>query len=221
VTDAPTEGLADEPIDEPIDEAAKRRRRTVGYLSLWKVEVDLGAVPVPTSQTAALQSAADTCNRAMALCLLALKGQGLTQLETFAFADAYGVWDALDAQETDFILDAEPTGDAVLNYAWKYEGLHALEWALGLNRHLIFPVDPIDPAKVLEIAIRAIATVEADRRPRLRTPKELLDAADVARCLAAIAASARREGVPMPGDLHPGVVHERDLALSWLLAAVA
>lgn len=201
------------------EESDKRRKRTYGYLALWKIEAQLDAVPVPTEDAVHLQSSADTCNRALALCLLALKGQGLSQIETFAFADAYGVWDALDAQETDFILDMEPTGDAVLNYAWKYEGLYALEWALGLNKHLVFPVDPVSPAKALELCIEHIATASADGRPELRSAKELLDAVDVARCLAAITATARRQGIPMPAGLHQGVVHERDLALDWLVTA--
>ena len=199
----------------------KRRKRTHGYLALWKIDAQLDAVPVPIEDGVHLQSSADTCNRALALCLLALKGQGLSQVETFAFADAYGVWDALDALETDFILDMEPTGDAVLNYAWKYEGLHALEWALGLNKHLVFPVDPVSPAKVLELCIEHIATATPDERPVLRSPKELLDAVDVARCLAAITATARRQGLSMPAGLHQGVVHERDLALDWLVTASA
>ena len=199
------------------EESEKRRRRTVGYLGLWRVEAALDAVPVPVADDVVIRSSAEVCAHAVALCLLALKGQGLSQLEAFAFADAYGAWEALDAEETDFILDLEPSGDAVLQYAWRYEGLYALEWALGLGRHLVFPVEPVDPARALEVCIERIATKSGDELPTLRTAKEILDAVDVARCLEAIAASARSQALPPPGGIHPGVVYERDVALRWLI----
>ena len=202
------------------EESDKRRKRTIGYLGLWKVDVDLDAVPVLVADEVVVRSSEDVCAHAVALCLLALKGQGLSQLETFAFADAYGVWDALDAAETDFILDMEPSGAAVLQYAWRYEGLHALEWALGLNNHLVFPVDTVDPARALELCIERIATRSGDDLPKLRGAKELLDAIDVARCLEAISATAAAQALPPPADMHPGVVFERNDALNWIITQV-
>ena len=199
------------------DEAVARRRRTNGYLALWKLDADLAAVDVVVSSHVHVRADTEVCDRALAHCLLALKGQGLSQLEVFAFADAYVVWDALDGPETDFILDIEPSGDAVIAYAWRYEALHALEWALGLNNHLVFPVDPVDPAKALRICIEGIAARRLEERPHLRPLKDVLDGLDVARCLAAIAGTARSRGQDPPGGMHPGVVHERDAALNWLV----
>ncbi len=75
------------------DEGARRRKRTYAYLTLWGVSADLATVPVPLTSEVAIPSLDAVIGRAKALALCSLKGQGLTQFEVFAFADAYEVWD--------------------------------------------------------------------------------------------------------------------------------
>ena len=202
--------------DPDPDEAGRRRRRTLGYLKLWRLDVDLSPLPVPTVDSHATRDVVEVVGRAKALCLLALKGQGLSMREAFAFADAYEVWDHLTVVENDFVLEHEPTREDLVQYAWRFEGLRVMEWAVGLVKHLPFPVDPADPAKATELCIQKILAHEVGTTLELRTPKELLDAADVTFSLSVIAAAVK--DIPDPQvTLHPGVVHERMTAFRWLV----
>ena len=209
-----TDGDAGEPT-----EAQRRRNRTYTYLRLWAVEADVSAVPVVSLANVAVRSVHDVVGRAKALCLVALKGQGLTQHEVFAFADAYEVWDALTVEENDFVLEPAPEREELIQYAWKYEGLWVLEWALGVVRHLPFPDEPCDHADAARRFIESIVMAEATLA--LRPTKDLLDAADIARCLDAVSRSLRRNPVEgAPGRLHHGVVHERGSVFGWLVREV-
>ena len=183
------------------------------------MEADLSAVPIVQSANVGVRGISDVVGRAKSLCLVALKGQGLTQHEVFAFADAYEVWNSLTLEENDFVLEPAPEHHELVQYAWKYEGLWVLEWAMGAVRHLAFPDEPCDHA---EAARRFVASIVMAESPlALRPMKDLLDAADVARCLDAVSRTLRKNpAVGAPGRLHHGVVHERGSAFSWLVSEV-
>jgi hypothetical protein len=206
---------------EVLDEAARRRKRTLGYLKLWGIDVDLTALAVPVVEHG-LPNTASVIGRAKALCLVALKGQGLSQHEAFAFADAYGVWDHLSLEENDFVLTPDPSHADLVQYAWRFEGLGVLVWALGLANHLGFPAESADPGKAVERFVVGVLAPETDRSgaPPVtrRSDKELLDAADVAFALEAICRSVRVDQ-PAPAQLHRGVVHERAEVFRWLIRA--
>ncbi len=188
------------------DEAgARRRRRTEAYFAMWGVPAtiptDVLAVPC---EPLAFASAAAVRGRALANCVMALRGQGLSQLESFAFADAYHVWEHLTFEENQFLLTEEPLGDEMLQAAWRYERLWVHLWALDRVRHLVFADTQVDTARAIEMCISEVALVRpADLR--MREPKELLDAADIAWCASVI---ERAASTPMQSD----VVHERAVA---------
>jgi hypothetical protein len=214
----PTELNESTEQNEPteLDEAAKRRKRTVGYLNLWGLDVDLSPLPIPTGETHVTRDIVEVVGRAKALCLLALKGQGLSMRESFAFADAYEVWEHLTVAENDFVLEHEPPAEDLVQFAWRFEGLRVMEWALGLVKHLSFPIDVADPAKATELCIQKILAPDVGTTLELRTPKELFDAADVTFSLSVIAAAISGNPVS-PVALHPGIVHERMSAFQWLV----
>jgi hypothetical protein len=198
-----------------VDEAIKRRKRTNAYLSMWAIDADLTAVPVPVASEVALPTRDAVIGRAKALALCSLKGQGLTQHEVFAFADAYEVWGHISIAENNYILDPDPEPRIDVNNAWRYEGVKVLEWSLGLVRHLGFPEKPGDAAEIIKVCIEQLcATV--DPSVELRSAKDLLDAADVARSLDAVAQVLAATGQPMPSGLDAGVTFERQLAFAWL-----
>jgi Domain of unknown function (DUF4272) len=198
------------------EEAARRRKRTRAYLSMWAVDADVDVLPVLLDGDASIRSAEATVGRAKALCLCSLKGQGFTQHETFAFADAYEVWDHLSATENDFVLDPSPSPEDLVQNAWLCEGLWALEWALGIARHLAFPDHPADTGEATRLCLEQFCVANEVRQ--LRARKDLLDALDVAVALDALCDAARAQGIAPPGNLHAGVVFERRRALGWLVS---
>jgi Domain of unknown function (DUF4272) len=198
-----------------LNEASKRRKRTNAYLSMWAIDADLTAVPVPVASEIALPPREAVIGRAKALALCSLKGQGLTQHEVFAFADAYEVWGHISIAENNYILDPDPEPGFDVNNAWRYEGVKVLEWCLGLVRHLGFPEKPGDAAEIIKVCIEQLCAA-VDPSVQLRSVKDLLDAADVARSLDAVAQVLAATGQPMPSGLDAGVTFERQLAFTWL-----
>ncbi len=194
------------------DDLGKRRERTYGYLRLWGIATDLTLLPIARAPLSPPSSTA-VGNRAAASALVALKGQGLSQLEVFAFADAYEVWPSLSADEDDFVLDDAPSSTRLVTYAWRYEQAFVFEWALGLVAHLRFPDAEVDTGRVMENLMQRVLTTPLDQRPPLRTAKELADSADVAFALQAIASA----GEPPPLGLLRSVAEERAAAFTWLL----
>ncbi len=177
---------------------------------MWGVNATIlpEVVAVPPDSVDCI-TASEVRGRALASCLMALRGQGLSQIEAFAFADAYGVWDHLTFEENQFILTDEPTGDEMLQAAWRYERLWVHLWALGRVRHLAFTDTQVDSAKALEVCVAEVALAD-HASLALREHKELLDAADIAWCERAI---VRATTTPM----QPGVVHERAAAFDEIV----
>jgi Domain of unknown function (DUF4272) len=271
---SPVDDDAKDPISAPeevvLTESQRRRKRTIGYLKLWGIETDLSTLSVPLEATSILATTEEIVGKAKVFCLLSLKGQGLTLREVFAFADAYEVWGHVSVAENNYILDEAASETDDVQYAWRYEALNALMWALGHSKHLGFPADASDPAKAVARCMQLILqpssqssgqssgrsesqaesqsvrpaksqagtsatgpgqsadrTADPSATPagepsvgllpgQARSPKEILDAADVAFALNAIALSVPG-GQPAPADLHRGVVFERALAFRWLL----
>ena len=201
----------------PADDLGKRRDRTYAYLKLWRIDTDLTLLPIVRAP-AMMRSSAEVCGRAGATALAALKAQGLSQLEVFAFADAYELWDALAVEENDFILDGDPAPTELVRYAWKYEQTFVLEWVLGLVAHLRLPDATVSNGRVTELLMTRILSLPSDLRPSVRPPKELADSADVAFALQAIASVPLSPGEPPPAALLRSVVEERAAAFRWLLA---
>jgi hypothetical protein len=195
------------------DILARRRLRSVTYLRMWGVDVDVppSALAVMGEADVLLPAVDAVRGRALATGLVALRGQGLSMSESFAFADAYEVWDHLSNDEHDFVLTEEPTGQELLQYAWRYERCQIHLWALGLVRHLPFLDTQVDSAVLLETLITKLATADPSTLT-LRTPKELLDGADVAWCAGLVVRSN-----PGITAMHPSVVHERTVAFDELL----
>ena len=207
--------MGEEPV---LDEAARRRKRTCAYLSMWAVDADVTALPVLIESAATVRKPLDVVGRAKAMCLCALKGQGLSQREVFAFADAYEVWDHLTLSENDFVLEPDPPHADLVQHAWLSEGLWVLEWSLGLIRLLAFPDNSVDVAEATRVCIEGLCTpLNPPDPPSLRPAKDLLDAADVAFAFEGISLVARAQGVPLPGNIHPGIVFERHNAFAWLV----
>ncbi len=192
------------------DAAARRRRRTEAYFAMWAVNatipIDVVAVPCEPIDVATV---ATVRGRVLANCVLALRGQGLSQLESFAFADAYQVWDHLTFEENQFLLTEEPGGDEMLQAAWRYERLWVQLWALNKVRHLGFSDTQVDTAKAIEMCVSEVALLQPSAL-LLREPKELLDAADVAWCASVVARAAT---TPM----QPDVVHERAMGFDEII----
>jgi hypothetical protein len=115
------------------------------------------------------------------------------------------------------LIDQEaPAQRDVVLFAWRYEGVFLLEWALGLTADLPFPERICDVPKTVQALI---ATWPDDllKRAKLREPALILDALDLHYRLHWYVRQARLDGKEPPPGLDGGVIQERHHALNWLV----
>jgi hypothetical protein len=212
--DGPTEGMTAAPGGSELE---RRSRRTRNYCDMWGMKL-APTVELQTlvAQGVALHTTEAVRLRALVETLMALKGQGLTQHEVFAFADAYTLWDAFTVEENDMVLERTVPPAQLIQLAWRFERVNVFGWALGKVRHLHFADHVVDSGELMKHLLPALASSVGASVVALRPEKELLDFADIHLALRAICHPDAITGA-FPGNLHPGVVHERATAFDWLL----
>ena len=169
-----------------------------------------------------LRPTEEVAQRALALFVVALRAESLGVGKEIPIAEfkrnrplAFG---ALTRKETSFLNAAAPDQQQIANFAWRYEALFLLQWALGLMPDLRYPSSICD--------VRAVARTMLDvseddvlAGAQLRPTATLLDALDLHFRLHWAVRQARLDGNAKDAlqDLDPGVVLERHYALNWLV----
>jgi Domain of unknown function (DUF4272) len=154
--------------------------------------------------------------RAIALMVVAVKGESLDQALTQELVERYRIRDALTPKERAFIDDPKPSEVDRIQFAWRYECLWVMLWALGFADDLQRPDHIVDVPK----AVGVIVNLGRDRfvaQAALRPAGELLDAADLIYRYHWATREAELRGREPPAGLDPGVVMERHYALNWLI----
>ncbi len=167
----------------------------------------------------------EVCGRAAALLILSLYsecrvGEHMSYEESREFVDpiieGYGAEGFFSPDEKAYLDDPNSTEQTQIQYAWQYENLWVMEWALGLTDDLFWPTRICDVPESVRI-MREYPSMEAlTAAARLRPRKELLDQADLIYRLHWACVDARVMGMPAPQELEEGVVMERHRALFWL-----
>jgi len=131
----------------------------------------------------------------------------------------------LSPEEERFVDHSAPTAALLDRFAWRYEALHTLQWALEMQSSLPWPDERCDLAPVTKLMID-LPHEDLVAHARLRPVAQLADAAELHRQLWWVLATSQGEtaaGGSIDGSrsaaagLDPGVISERLLALAWLL----
>ena len=168
---------------------------------------------------------AEVCGRAAALLIVSLYsecrvGDHLSYEKAREFVDpiieSYGAEKFFSPKEKEYLDDPDSTEQTQIQYAWQYENLWVMEWALGLTDDLFWPTRICDVPQSVRIMREYPSMEELTAAARLRPRKELLDQADLIYRLHWACVDARVMGMPAPQELEEGVVMERHRALFWL-----
>lgn len=202
--------------EAPSPEALERRARSVAQLREEGVPV-LETLPVISSEAdSKRRTSEEVVNRAVALCVVALKGEGLEQAVIDQIVEAYGVAPFLTPDELAFIAEPEPDDFDRIQFVWRYEAYAVLLWAVGLLDELPRPDVICDVPKVAGL-LGELGRDGMLERAALRPQAELLDAADLIYRYHWAVRDAGLNGREMPAGLERGVVIERHHALNWLI----
>ena len=130
--------------------------------------------------------------------------------------ESYGAEKFFSPDEKAYLDDPDSDEKTQIQYAWQYENLWVMEWALGFTEDLFWPNRICDvPGTVRLLKDRqTMETLLA--AARLRPRSELLEQADLIYRLHWACVDARVMGMPAPQELEEGVVMERHRALFWL-----
>lgn len=197
--------------------ALERKERTEEWLVEMAVPMNKRLPAIEAEEAVTLCSPEAIAWRALALTLVALKGEGLDP-EPLAYIHAeYGLAGHLSPAEKAFFEDQNPEDSTRINFAWRYESLFVMLWALGHAEELGYPGGICDVQAAVSL-IRDAGGVQGllkDAQPRSKA--EVLDEADKIYRLHWAVVDARLRGEGPPADLDPGVVYERHYALNWLI----
>lgn len=167
----------------------------------------------------------EVCGRAAALLIVSLYsecrvGEHMSYEESREFVkpiiEGYGAEGFFSPGEKAYLDAPNSTEQTQIQYAWQYENLWVMEWALGLTDDLFWPTRICDVPQSVRIMREYPSMEELTAAARLRPRKELLDQADLIYRLHWACVDARVMGMPAPQELEEGVVMERHRALFWL-----
>ena len=167
----------------------------------------------------------EVCRRAAALLIVSLYsecrvGEHMSYEESREFVkpiiEGYGAEGFFSPGEKAYLDAPNSTEQTQIQYAWQYENLWVMEWALGLTDDLFWPTRICDVPQSVRIMREYPTMEELTAAARLRPRKELLDQADLIYRLHWACVDARVMGMPAPQELEEGVVMERHRALFWL-----
>ncbi len=197
-------------------EALERKVRSVARLKSEGVPTIEHLPVIEDSKEAKIRTKEEIARRAIAVCLTAVKGEGVDQEAVDSLVKQYGAEKFFSPQEAAFIKNPHPTQKELVKFSWRYECYWVLLWSLGYIDKLDRPEQMCDVPKATGI-LRDLSTVQFVEHAKLRPIGEILDQADLMYRYDWAAVSARLKNQPAPAKLEAGVVQEWHYVLNWLV----
>lgn len=194
--------------------AAARKTRSEARLMAMGVPFLPSLPVVPADEEVLLRDPAEVARRAIGLVATAMRNE-MGQENVLGVLSDHGFSDVITPNESDYVHDANPSQQDVVQFTWRYESLYLLLWALG---HMPVLTEPDSICSVPEVTglMKQLGLREMVANARLRSAAEILDELDfIYRCHWA-ATEARIKNQADPPGLDRSVVFERHYALNWL-----
>jgi hypothetical protein len=200
------------------EESARRKEENEALLKELNIPINANLPSPADSQTARFRSLEEIADRALALCLVALKGEGLEQKVALQFQRQYEISDErLSPRERDFMALPDPEPEARGPYSWRYEALWIMLWALNYVPELPYPSEICDVRQSVLTVREAGSRDNFHSGAKLRSPEDILDQTDLTLRLHWACVDASLRGEQAPADLMHGVVYQRHHAFNWLI----
>jgi hypothetical protein len=177
----------------------------------------LDSLPViETEAEAQFRTAEQVALRAMTLCVVAVRAEGLDEALTRKLIADFKLDDELTPKERKFVFNPQQSDHERAQFVWQYECYWVLLWACGFVDDLPTPKDIIDVKRAVEI-LRSRGRDAFLQAATLRAKSEILDEADLIYRYHWATRNAHLHGRQTPAGLNPDVVMERHHALNWLI----
>lgn len=197
-------------------EATERKANSIARLKKEGVPTTDHLPVIQDSKEAQSRTAEEIAHRAIAVCITAVKGEGLEQEKINTLVKKYNAEKFFSPEEAAFIANPNPTKQERIQFSWRYERYWVLLWALGYVDDLPRPEGICDVAKAVEF-LRDRTTNQFVKDAKLRPLAVILDQADLIYRYDWAVVDARVQRKEVPAKLEKGVVLERHYALNWLI----
>lgn len=197
-------------------EALQRKSRSEQVLKLEGVPVNKFLPVIETEKEAKRRSKEEVAYRAMALLVVALKGEGLEQQDIEKLVGDYQLLAYFSPEETAFIKDTSPSDADRVKFVWRYEAAWTLLWSLGYVERLNKPTGICDVKKAVQTLLQR-SPAQFVKDAKLRPLSEILDQADRIYRYDWAVVDARVNNKAAPAKLDADVTMERHYALNWLI----
>jgi Domain of unknown function (DUF4272) len=201
-------------------DARERKARSERELERLGIRTPASLPPVIGEAEVELRPALEVAQRALALFVVAVRAESLAAGNEIPVAELEGkrplAFGALTPNELLFLNAAAPDQQQTVNFAWRYEALFLLQWALGLAPDLPHPSGICDVSAVAR-AMLDLSEEELLAGADLRPLGAVLDALDLHFRLHWMVRQARLDGKDGANGVDPGVIQERHHALNWLV----
>lgn len=205
-------------------EALERRRKSVMELRRRQIYVPFWLPVLETEARTQARTKRQVCGRAAALLTVALYsecllGEGMKPPQARAFVreiiEHFRADEFFSPAEKAYLEDDFSEEAVRIHFSWQYENLYVMEWALGMFDSLSWPEKICDVGECVRKMREFDSFSEFEQAVKLRSKRELLDAADFIYRLDWACTDAGLNGFPAPGGILPDVVMERHRALFW------
>lgn len=203
-------------VQQGLDEATARRERSHRILEAEGVPI-LPSLPlIETTDIVVLPDNKAVLDRAIALTMVALKGEGLESEYLDPFVATWGAEAFYTPAEREFMADPAPDPQGSVSFSWRYASARVLFWSLGLVGDLGRPDGPRDPGEYITL-LRDLTREELEARIRPRDTAQVLDQADLIYRYRWALVEAGLRGAEVPAGLDPDTALEWHWALNWLI----
>lgn len=195
-----------------------RRAQSEAYCQTHRIPIytNPNALFVDSEAETTLRTKEQVVDRALALCFIGLKSEGLPPERLAEIDQVYHITPSLTPIERAFVTAPHPSAQQRRDANWRYESLHVLLWALGYVDTLSYPDTMCDVAHDVAI-IHDLSAAQFRQRATPRSKQEVLDQADLILRLNWACHDAQVKHKSAPGNLNPEIVFERHHALNWLI----
>ncbi len=204
----------------------KRREESMEFIRSRHIYVPAWLPLCESEEEVKLREVKEVAGRAAALLTVSLYsecllGENMEVKEAREFVqgvlDRFEAEEYLSPREKAYLENPDSTEQERVHHSWQYENLYVLEWALGLIEELPFPDTVCDVPLTVQV-LRDFSSMEDFlSHVTYRSPKELLDAADLIYRLDWACVDARVNGLPAPAGMDCGITMERHKSLNWLI----
>lgn len=220
----PPMDLCPQPVwNETPAELLLRKKRSMEILRARQLPVN---EELPVIWPGSARTVEAVCRRAVALLVVALYSEcrldeedPLDHEQARAYVqpilETYQAEDFFSPKEWAYLENPASSRMEQIQFAWQYENVWVMEWALGLTDELPWPDRICDVPRAAGIMREHYGMEQLMQAARLRPQSELLDAADLIDRLHWYCNQARLQGTA-PQSLDAGVVMERHRGLFWV-----